>query len=191
MIEITSKLIEQSKGKEGFTEPQARMANRTLGKKWINKLRGRLVTESWWKSFCNLGKLGNPLKEKKVTVKNKSKKGKNRGKNKKHKFKVTYRDSFYSSKEWRELRVRVIEKYESKCMMCGRSPKIHGIVIHVDHIKSRSKYPLLALEFNNLQLLCEDCNLGKSNKYETDWRPKMDIDETEELDIVFEAAKYI
>jgi 5-methylcytosine-specific restriction endonuclease McrA len=81
-------------------------------------------------------------------------------------------DDFYESVEWRTLRVRVLEKYECKCMMCGRSPKRHGIVIHVDHIKPISKSPHLCLEFNNLQLLCEDCNLGKGNKYQTDWRPE-------------------
>jgi len=78
---------------------------------------------------------------------------------------------FYSSQQWRTLRVRVMEKYECKCMMCGRSPKAHGVVIHVDHIKPRSRYPSLSLCFDNLQLLCEDCNIGKSNRYKTDYRP--------------------
>ena len=78
---------------------------------------------------------------------------------------------FYFSREWRRLRVKVLERYECKCMMCGRSPHSHGIVIHVDHIKPKSKHPELALNFDNLQLLCEDCNLGKSNKFDTDWRP--------------------
>jgi len=78
---------------------------------------------------------------------------------------------FYSTKEWLSLRIRVFEKYECKCMMCGRSPKLHGVVIHIDHIKPRSKFPELSLEFTNLQILCEDCNLGKSNKYQTDYRP--------------------
>lgn len=81
---------------------------------------------------------------------------------------------FYKSKEWRRLRVKVLEKYECKCMMCGRSQKEHGIVIHVDHIKPRSTHPHLQLREDNLQLLCEDCNLGKSNKYKTDWRPEED-----------------
>lgn len=56
-------------------------------------------------------------------------------------------------------------------MACGRSKKEHGIVIHVDHIQPRSKRPELALCFENLQLLCADCNLGKSNTDNTDWRP--------------------
>ncbi len=115
-----------------------------------------------------------------------SKKNKNRGKKKAKRQKVARYDNdyFYSSREWRELRVRVIEKYESKCMMCGRSPKDHGIVIHCDHIKPRSKYPNLSLTFDNLQLLCEDCNLGKSNKYDTDWRPE--LDEREQIDALLD-----
>lgn len=106
----------------------------------------------------------------------KTKKGKlskNKGKNKKKRKDLYKKDDnwFYNSRTWRELRVRVMERYDCKCMMCGRNPKTHGIVIHVDHIKPRSKHPQLSLEFSNLQLLCEDCNMGKGNKHETDWRP--------------------
>jgi 5-methylcytosine-specific restriction endonuclease McrA len=42
--------------------------------------------------------------------------------------------------------------------------------MHVDHIKPRSKYPALELAEDNLQVLCELCNIGKSNTNETDWR---------------------
>lgn len=42
--------------------------------------------------------------------------------------------------------------------------------MHVDHIKPRSKYPELELEFTNLQILCADCNLGKRNHDSIDWR---------------------
>lgn len=121
-----------------------------------------------------------------------SKKHKNRSKNKTKRIKVSKYDNrdFYSSREWRELRVRVLEKYECKCMMCGMSPKEHGIVIHVDHIKPRSKHPELSLDFSNLQLLCSNCNRGKSNKYQTDWRP--DCDEiTKELDLAAIASSPI
>lgn len=70
---------------------------------------------------------------------------------------------FYSTREWRSLRYDVIRASNGKCVECNRS-KFDGIIIHVDHIKPRSKYPELELVFANLQLLCEDCNLGKSNK---------------------------
>lgn len=82
---------------------------------------------------------------------------------------------FFASREWRELRYKVLRKYGARCQCCGRSAK-DGIIIHVDHIKPRSKYPELELVFDNLQILCDDCNLGKSNIDETDWRT---IDDTQ------------
>ncbi|MFA5049341.1 MAG: HNH endonuclease [Patescibacteria group bacterium] len=81
------------------------------------------------------------------------------------------RQEFYMSEEWRSLRYNILKKYKGCCCLCGRSYQKHGVVIHVDHIKPRSKYPELELDENNLQLLCEDCNLGKSNKDSIDWRP--------------------
>ena len=41
---------------------------------------------------------------------------------------------------------------------------------HVDHVRPRSTHPALALEPANLQVLCQDCNLGKGTRYATDWR---------------------
>jgi len=73
---------------------------------------------------------------------------------------------FYDSREWQELKYATLRKYGRKCMACGVSSE----EIHVDHIKPRSKYPHLALEIDNLQVLCRICNMGKSNKYEDDWR---------------------
>ncbi len=73
---------------------------------------------------------------------------------------------FYLSRPWQELRYKVIKKYGRKCMLCNDTKS----VMHVDHIKPRSKYPHLSLDINNLQVLCEPCNLGKSNLDETDWR---------------------
>lgn len=92
---------------------------------------------------------------------------------------------FYVSKEWRKVRYRVIQKHGGSCMACGRSKKVHGIVIHVDHIKPRSIYPDLALSFNNLQLLCEDCNLGKGNKCEIDWRPE-EMNDPKNIDVIYQ-----
>jgi len=78
--------------------------------------------------------------------------------------------SFYQSQEWRMLRVDVIEEQHGECQMCGRSHKKHGVVIHVDHIVPLSIDWSRRLDKTNLQLLCEDCNLGKVNHYSTDWR---------------------
>lgn len=79
------------------------------------------------------------------------------------------RDGFYESREWKELRYRVLEKHGTACQCCGAGRKT-GAIVHVDHIKPRSRYPELELDFDNLQVLCEACNIGKSNKFSTDWR---------------------
>lgn len=68
---------------------------------------------------------------------------------------------FYKSREWRELRLLVLSA-KRVCELCGRGPS-QGAVMHVDHIKSRSLYPELSLEVSNMQLLCDCCNIAKSN----------------------------
>lgn len=79
-------------------------------------------------------------------------------------------EDFLKSYEWRTVRMQVIKKYGTTCMCCGATPDM-GAVMNVDHIKSRKKYPELALVFDNLQVLCGACNHGKGNWDETDWRP--------------------
>lgn len=76
---------------------------------------------------------------------------------------------FYRSKEWRRLRYQAFRKYGNKCCVCGRGAS-DGMVMHVDHIKPRSLYPHLALELSNLQIMCNECNVSKSNKDEVKWR---------------------
>lgn len=70
--------------------------------------------------------------------------------------------SFYKSAAWRKLRFSVLAQHGARCAACGVSSK-DGATLHVDHIKPRSKNPELALDAANLQVLCEDCNLGKAD----------------------------
>lgn len=84
------------------------------------------------------------------------------------KLATTHKLGFYWSDAWRDLRYRVLVKFGRKCMACG----MMGSPAHVDHIKPRSKYPELELTFDNLQVLCEACNMGKRAWDETDWRLK-------------------
>jgi len=79
------------------------------------------------------------------------------------------KEAFYTSQAWMELRYQALKIHGAACQCCGASRK-DGVVIHVDHIKPRAKYPELALELSNLQVLCEACNLGKLHLDETDWR---------------------
>lgn len=76
---------------------------------------------------------------------------------------------FYASTLWRQLRYKVLVAHGRRCVCCGASPET-GAVLHVDHIKPRSTHPELALDITNMQVLCEVCNLGKSNLDDTDFR---------------------
>ena len=78
-------------------------------------------------------------------------------------------DAFLESFEWRKVRMAALKKYGPKCMCCGATPAT-GAVMNVDHIKPRKKFPELALNLDNLQILCHDCNHGKGNWDTTDWR---------------------
>jgi hypothetical protein len=73
----------------------------------------------------------------------------------------TENKGFYSSPQWLRLRYKALLIHGAKCMVCGRANK-DGIIMHVDHIKPRCRYPELQLELSNLQVLCSDCNMGKS-----------------------------
>lgn len=95
-------------------------------------------------------------------------------------------DRFYSSKEWRNLRKRVIEFYGNNCLKCGS----YCEEVHVDHIKPRSKFKELELCFDNLQPLCWLCNLTKSNKDITDYRTSYRVNgETTISDMILLAKK--
>jgi hypothetical protein len=60
------------------------------------------------------------------------------------------------------LRFRVMLRDNFRCCNCGRSPATHlGLVLHIDHIDPWEKNGPTTYE--NLQTLCSDCNLGKSN----------------------------
>jgi 5-methylcytosine-specific restriction endonuclease McrA len=79
-------------------------------------------------------------------------------------------EDFYASREWLRVRYKALQmhfiRYGHTCLCC----KQKFVPLHVDHIKPRSKYPELALDLANLQVLCADCNIGKSNIDETDFR---------------------
>lgn len=83
-------------------------------------------------------------------------------------------EGFYNSPEWIILRNQAFSKYPLKCHCCREN---RG-EFHADHIKPRSKYPLLELLISNIQILCKRCNLGKSNIDETDWTPQLDDEES-------------
>jgi hypothetical protein len=59
-----------------------------------------------------------------------------------------------------------ILKRDRKCVLCGAAPDVDSAVrLHVDHIVPRSKGG--SNDMSNLQVLCAECNLGKSNRDDT------------------------
>lgn len=78
-------------------------------------------------------------------------------------------DLFLESFEWRRLRIKALQINGRTCQCCGADPS-NGAILHVDHIKPRKFFPELALDINNLQVLCNECNHGKGNWNFTDFR---------------------
>lgn len=59
------------------------------------------------------------------------------------------------------LRFKVFLRDQFRCRICGRDQSTDGCKMHVDHIVAYSKGGKTILD--NLQTLCQDCNIGKSN----------------------------
>ncbi len=70
---------------------------------------------------------------------------------------ISHKD-FYKSQRWLKLRFHILNKHKRKCVTCGSLSNLQ-----VDHILPRSIYPEKAFDENNLQVLCKECNFGKSN----------------------------
>jgi hypothetical protein len=61
------------------------------------------------------------------------------------------------------LRYKVFKKDKNKCVVCGRNAVEDNVKLHIDH---KIPYSLGGLtELSNLQVLCIDCNISKSNKF--------------------------
>lgn len=78
-------------------------------------------------------------------------------------------EEFYNCDAWRRVRYQALKLHGGACQLCGDRARV-GAPLHVDHIKPRSKFPDLALDITNLQILCEGCNVGKGASDTTDWR---------------------
>lgn len=89
-------------------------------------------------------------------------------------------DAFLLTYEWRRVRMVALKRYGARCQCCGAGPA-DGAVMNVDHIKPRRLFPELALDIENLQVLCNECNHGKGNWDQTDWRtPEAPSDDAEQ-----------
>jgi len=64
------------------------------------------------------------------------------------------------------VRIKVLSRDNFRCVFCGKSPATDiGTKLHIDHVIPFSKGGTNTAE--NIQTLCEECNLGKSNQVVT------------------------
>jgi hypothetical protein len=69
------------------------------------------------------------------------------------------------SKLWPRLRYQALQRDKGRCQLCGVTAR-DGARMHVDHIRPKKHFPELAIDINNLQVLCDKCNLSKSDGLE-------------------------
>jgi hypothetical protein len=86
------------------------------------------------------------------------------------------KDDFYKSWAWRTLRMEVLIEQGRRCQCCGSTPLMQDssgqpVRITVDHIQPISIRWELRLQKKNLQVLCDECNQGKGNWDQSDFRP--------------------
>jgi len=63
-----------------------------------------------------------------------------------------------------KIRLKVLDRDAYRCILCGRSPAVDiGVRLHIDHKIPFSRGGKSTIE--NLQTLCQDCNLGKSDEF--------------------------
>lgn len=77
--------------------------------------------------------------------------------------------SFYESWGWKRARYDFIKDKQRRCQCCGATPE-NGVRIVVDHIHPIRKFWSRRLDPSNFQILCDDCNMGKGSRDQTDWR---------------------
>jgi 5-methylcytosine-specific restriction endonuclease McrA len=84
-------------------------------------------------------------------------------------------DEFYRSSDWRRLRFDMLERNRGRygVLTCECCLATTARQWHVDHVRPRSSHPELALEPANLQVLCQDCNVGKGIRQPIHWRHRV------------------
>lgn len=86
---------------------------------------------------------------------------------------------FYWTSEWKEKREEIINRDNNECQRCKEKGKFH-VAQCVHHIKHLDKFPLLALDSNNLISLCNQCHNEVHPEKLEDYKkpkPKLDVPE--------------
>lgn len=75
-------------------------------------------------------------------------------------------DPFYTSRRWRAVRTKAVERDLYQCQECKTLAPSH--MLHVDHIRERSDGGA-AYDLKNLRTLCRSCHSSKTLR-EAAWR---------------------
>jgi predicted restriction endonuclease len=70
-------------------------------------------------------------------------------------------------------RFSVLERDNFTCQYCGRNPKVHKVVLVVDHINPKKRGGDDSID--NLITACVECNLGKLARLLNNTKTKLDI----------------
>lgn len=71
---------------------------------------------------------------------------------------------FYNTKEWGKLRKKKLEAEHYECERCRAKGRYkRGSTVH--HKQYLRKHPELALNFDNLEVLCEACHYEEHHKF--------------------------
>ncbi len=77
------------------------------------------------------------------------------------KYNRAARDEFFASQEWKDLRWIILKRDGHRCRGCGAI----DCRLHVDHIEPVSMNWDRRADPTNLQVLCEECNMGKGRDH--------------------------
>lgn len=69
---------------------------------------------------------------------------------------------FYASAAWLRLRAAFLAEHPL-CADCERAGRVTAAE-HVHHLKERKDHPELALDWDNLEALCQPCHNGKRRR---------------------------
>jgi 5-methylcytosine-specific restriction endonuclease McrA len=75
---------------------------------------------------------------------------------------------FYNSKEWRKVRNVMISKSHGICSRCGKPFNSRDLIVHhIHHLdETNINNPEVALNLNNLEVLCWQCHNSQHAKNE-------------------------
>lgn len=81
--------------------------------------------------------------------------------------------AFYNSKAWRDTRTAYRKKVGGLCERCLKEGRyVPGVIVHhkIHLTPATISDPSIALNFDNLELLCRDHHAAEHNKSEKRWK---------------------